>query len=126
PEQKQRLAGVFEDVANQAGRELRTLERHRDVLKQNLAMRRRLLALSNELPQPNQIDSMTATEARSARFTPIPAAAALTFDLAYGSDRLGCFADGMLNKETQRTDWAQKRIGRLARHTLALAADVAA
>jgi hypothetical protein len=117
PEQ-QRVRELFIGIREEAQRKVAQLELQRDTLMNNLALRRRLLWLTHDNLQPQDL---TDAQSFAARHTPLPAALLLALDLSFDGDRAGLFAQGNLVKDGAIANEASQRISRLADYSLKVA-----
>lgn len=116
--QRDLLRRVFQEIADKAQVEADRAQRLHDRLTSNLALRRQLRWLSD--PQGKGVNGDFA-KLFELRHPPLPAIAAFTLDLSFGTERLGFFHAGMLNPQTELLNDAARRVAYLAPHTLKVA-----
>lgn len=117
PEQRAVLDDSFRYVHDEALRHIHFLERYREALLRNMRMRRQL----NRLTRREQDTPPTsAVEVQQLRLRPLPALAAITLDLNFGSDQLGFFYWDNMGGDTEEAN-AKARTDRLAQVTVRLA-----
>ena len=119
--QLNRLSGLFDTLHRETSAQILQYQADRDRLVENLKLRRRLLVVQAKEPSSarSQKPAMRdETEVLERRYAPLPAILALTLDLSFATDRLGLFHTGFLNENDTFNQNAQRRVRRLALHTL--------
>ena len=120
PVQLQRLKDAFQSVADTSATASAELYAARKRQISNLAIRRRLLWLSDD---PTAKTPETTTDAFNAQHPPVPALLALTLDVGFGSGRLGFFYFGNLAHTENNAEQPKNRVYRFSGYSLKLAGE---
>lgn len=116
-EQRVVLNDSFRYVHEEAVRHIQYLDHYREALLRNLRMRRQLNGLTR---LQSDTAPTSAAEVQQLRLRPLPALAAITLDLSFGSDQVGFFYWDNMGGDTDEVN-AKARTDRLSQTTLRLA-----
>ena len=124
PRERQRVVELFAEITNRARRDKKVFTTARGQLLQNLALRRRLRRFTEAARDDAPARSIAAAFDR--RHPRVPAVAALTFDLSFGTDAVGFFHSGHFGGDpgSNTSQKRRTRIARLAKLTVQLAAEL--